>query len=105
MEDWTLLRRLLECAKRELYEESGYKADKLISIGTINPFTSLIDARVHLFLAYIDETKWDRPDEADEIETVRLSILDAQRLISDGTISYAPTQILLFNFMKMCKVN
>lgn len=96
---------VIECAKRELYEESGYKTEKLVSIGTIDPFTSLIDARVHLFLAFIDEAKWARPDEADEIETVRLSILDAQRLISDRTISHAPTQILIFNLMKIGKVN
>ena len=90
---------VIECAKRELHEESGYETDKLISIGSIDPFTSLIDARVHLFLAYLDEANWDRPDEADEIETVRLSILDAQRFISDGTISHAPTQILIFNLI------
>ena len=90
---------VIECAKRELHEESGYKTENLVSIGTIDPFTSLIDARVHLFLAFIDEAKWDRPDEADEIETVRLSIPDAQQLISDGTISHAPTQILIFNLM------
>ena len=95
---------VIECAKRELHEESGYKTDKLISIGSIDPFTSLIDARVHLFLAYIDEANWDCPSEADEIETVRLSILDAQRFILDGTISHAPTQILIFNLMKMDKV-
>ena len=96
---------VIECAKRELYEESGYKTDKLISVGSIDPFTSLIDARVHLFLAYLDEANWDHPDEADEIETVRLSILDAQRLILDGTISHAPTQILIFNLTKIDKIN
>ena len=95
---------VIECAKRELYEESGYKTDKLISVGSIDPFTSLIDARVHLFLAYLDEANWDHPDEADEIETVRLSILDAQQLILDGTISHAPTQILIFNLIKTSKI-
>lgn len=96
---------VIECAKRELHEESGYETDRLISIGSIDPFTSLIDARVHLFLAYIDEAAWDRPYEADEIETVRLSIPDAQQLILDGTISHAPTQILILNLIKMEKVN
>ncbi len=96
---------VIECAKRELHEESGYKTDKLVSIGCIDPFTSLIDARVHLFLAYIDEAIWNRPKEADEIETVRVNILDAQQFILDGTISHAPTQLLIFNLMQMGKVN
>lgn len=96
---------VIECAKRELHEESGYKTDKLTPVGSIDPFTSLIDARVHLFLAYLDEANWNHPDEADEIETVRLSILDAQRLILDGIISHAPTQILILKLTKMCEAN
>ena len=41
----------LECAKRELKEETGYEATKWIDLGYIDPFTSIIRARNILFLA------------------------------------------------------
>ena len=38
-------------AKRELEEETGYKAEKLIKLGTVNPNPALFNNHVHFFLA------------------------------------------------------
>lgn len=40
-----------EAAGRELEEETGYKAGKLIELGTVNPNPALFSNHVHLFLA------------------------------------------------------
>ena len=41
----------LECAKRELKEETGYEAHEWIDLGYIDPFTSIIRSRNYIFLA------------------------------------------------------
>ena len=41
----------LECAKRELKEETGYEATEWIDLGYIDPFTSIIRSRNYIFLA------------------------------------------------------
>jgi 8-oxo-dGTP pyrophosphatase MutT (NUDIX family) len=41
----------LECARRELIEETGYAAAQWQALGTITPVPSYSDERIHLFLA------------------------------------------------------
>lgn len=41
----------LECAKRELEEEIGYQANEWISLGYINPFTTVVRSKNYLFIA------------------------------------------------------
>ena len=40
-----------EAARRELEEETGYKAGKLIDLGTVNPNPALFNNHVHFYLA------------------------------------------------------
>ena len=42
---------ILETAKRELQEETGYIAGNLIKLGTVNPNPALFSNHVHIFLA------------------------------------------------------
>ena len=42
---------ILETAKRELQEETGYSAGNLIKLGTVNPNPALFSNHVHIFLA------------------------------------------------------
>ncbi len=41
----------LECAKRELIEETGYRADKMEKLTEIVPVPGYSDERIHIFLA------------------------------------------------------
>ncbi|MCF0155721.1 MAG: NUDIX hydrolase [Veillonella sp.] len=64
----------LNCAKRELAEETGYRAEEWISLGTICTSPGFCDEILHLYLAKgltAGETHWD-PDEYVELEYMTL---------------------------------
>jgi ADP-ribose pyrophosphatase len=80
-----------ECARRELREETGLEA------GTLRPLTSIwttpgfTDERIHLFLA-TDLTAGETEYDADEfMETVKLPMSEALRMVRDGEITDAKT--------------
>ena len=65
------------CAKRELAEETGYRAAQWISLGTIATSPGFCNEVLHLYLAKdltMGETNWD-PDEYVELEYYTLSEL------------------------------
>lgn len=60
----------LDCAKRELAEETGYQAQEWIDLGVICTSPGFCDEVLHLYLAKgltAGETHWD-PDEYVELE-------------------------------------
>lgn len=60
----------INCAKRELAEETGYRAKEWISLGTIATSPGFCNEVLHLYLAKdltMGETHWD-PDEYVELE-------------------------------------
>jgi ADP-ribose pyrophosphatase len=80
-----------DCARRELREETGLEA------GTLRPLTSIwttrgfTDERIHLFLA-TDLTAGETEYDADEfMETVKLPMSEALRMVRDGEITDAKT--------------
>ena len=80
-----------ECARRELREETGLEA------GTLRPLTAIwttpgfTDERIHLFLA-TDLTSGETSYDADEfMETVKLPMSEALRMVRDGEITDAKT--------------
>ena len=85
----------LECARRELLEETGCTAERvepLISIYTTPGFT---DERIHLFIAtglVLGEVKHE-PDELIELQPTMLS--DALQLIERGEIVDGKTLVAL----------
>ncbi|MCZ7674580.1 MAG: NUDIX hydrolase [Chloroflexi bacterium] len=44
-------KRWLECAQRELREETGYRADKLEQLGKSGPRPAFSDELMHVYLA------------------------------------------------------
>ena len=63
-----------EAAKRELEEETGYKAGKLIKLGTVNPNPALFSNHVHFFLAQeLVTTGKQHLDEDEFINCMELS--------------------------------
>lgn len=72
----------LACAKRELAEETGYRAQEWTSLGVIATSPGFCDEMLHLYVAKnlsLGETHWD-PDEYVELEYYTLDqILEAIR--------------------------
>ena len=76
----------LECAKRELNEETGYTAaayKKLFSLATTVGFS---DEWIHIYLAEGLTAGEDCPDEDEFIHTVKMPLSEAIEKIYDNTI-------------------
>jgi ADP-ribose pyrophosphatase len=84
-EDWEV------CARRELQEETGLVAGRLIPLTTIYTTPGFTDERIHLFMA-LDLTHGATSFDADEfVEPVTLTISDALERVKSGEISDGKT--------------
>ena len=90
-----------ECAKRELIEEIGYQAEKIIPLGEILLAPGYSDEKMKLFLAE-GLTPCDASPDADEIiQAVPISIDKVITMIKDGEILDAGTIVALFKFFSI----
>jgi len=86
----------VECARRELLEETGCTADALIPLGGFFTTPGFIDEYIHVFLA-TGLTCGDASPERDEfIHRESHTSQDALRMIDRGEIVDAKTIIALF---------
>jgi ADP-ribose pyrophosphatase len=79
-----------ESVRRELLEETGYAADKLIHIGTVDPNPAFLDNRCHTYLAL--NARWQQPpqlDSSEDIEVELVPLADVPGLIGNGRITHA----------------
>jgi len=87
----------LECARRELLEETGCTAESMVALTSMFTTPGFTDERIHLFLAS-GLTRGEARREADEfmeVETMQLSA--ALRMVETGEIQDAKTALgLLF---------
>lgn len=85
-EDWEV------CARRELEEETGLTAERLVPLGTIFTTPGFTDERIHLFLALgIREDGVPAPDADEFVEPVTLTLSDALARVRAGSIVDAKT--------------
>lgn len=76
----------LECAKRELKEETGYVAERYTKIFSLATTVGFSDEWIHIYLAEGLTAGEDCPDEDEFIHTVRMSLEKALALVEDNTI-------------------
>jgi len=80
---------VMDCARRELIEETGYAAGVWQKLGEITPVPGYSDERVHLFLAS-ELTAARQELDADEILAVhRMPLTQALDMITRGDIQDA----------------
>lgn len=85
----------LDCAKRELREETGFSATSWDHLGAVVTIPSFCDERIELFLAR-DLTEHQSRPEADEILQVeRVAFSNALAMIRRGAIVDAKTIVAL----------
>ncbi len=86
----------LQCAKRELAEETGFLANQWRELGVITPLPGYSDERIHIFLATELSPTTQNPDR-DEIFSVHEIGLDkAIEMIYKGLIQDSKTIAGLF---------
>ena len=85
----------LEAAKRELREEAGYEASEWLDLGAIDPFTTAIRSRNYMFMA-LHLTRVERQlDEGEILETVRVPLSEAVRMVLASEITHGASCTLL----------
>lgn len=84
-----------DCARRELEEETGYRAGTLLALGSTLPSVGYTDERIHLFVA-CDLTLGTMAQEHHEyIEFLPIPLQEALAMAGDGRIDDAKTQLAL----------
>jgi ADP-ribose pyrophosphatase len=80
----------LEAARRELLEETGYRAHQIESIGIIAPNPAMQTNRCHSFLARgVRLEQSPHLDSGEDIEVVRVPLAEIPDRVARGEISHA----------------
>jgi ADP-ribose pyrophosphatase len=87
----------LACAARELEEEAGCRAGRLVELGWIWTTPGFTDERIHLFAAFDLEPVPLRHDPDEVIETLRVGLDEALRLVWRGELNDAKSALALLH--------
>jgi len=87
-----------ECVRRELAEEAGYVARRLAPLGGLWSAAGFCDEHVALFAAFDLEPVPLAPEPEEIIEPVVMPLSEALRLVFEGEIRDAKTQLALLRF-------
>jgi ADP-ribose pyrophosphatase len=93
----------MECARRELREETGITAAQLISLGYVYSSPGVFDEVIHLFAATGLTSGAAQPEADEVIEVLRLPLDEALQMASDGRISDGKTLAALFRWELFCR--
>ena len=85
----------LDCARRELEEETGYKAGRMIELGPIHILPSYSDEITHVYIARQLHPAHQKLDKDEILEVVHYPLEQALGMISDGRITDALTVLSL----------
>lgn len=86
----------LECARRELTEETGYCADTWSDLGVITPAPGYADERIHLFIARDLKEKAQNLDQDEVITVHKVAPEEVLSMVAGGKIQDAKTLSALF---------
>jgi len=85
------------CAARELEEEAGRRAGRLVPLGAIWTTPGFTDERIHLFAGFDLEPVPHRREADEVIEVVRMSLDDALDLVFRGELPDAKSALALIH--------
>ncbi len=85
-----------ECARRELEEETGYRAGKIEHIISIDTSPGFSDEVIHIYVATGLTGGESKPDNDEFLEIEKVKISDLIKLIYQGNINDAKTIIGAF---------
>jgi len=85
------------CAARELEEEAGCRAGRLVELGWIWTTPGFTDERIHLFAAFDLEHVGSRPEHDEWIEPVRVTLDHALELVWRGELNDAKSALAILH--------
>ncbi len=84
-----------ECAHRELEEETGVRAGRLVKLTTIHTTPGFTNERIHLFAAFELQPGRSRHDRDEFLEVARMPLSAALALIERGEMTDAKSIVAL----------
>lgn len=84
-----------DCGKRELLEETGCTCTEYIYLGEIYPTPAYNTEIIHVYLAKGLEYEKQNLDDDEFLDVEKIPLSDAVRLVMDGTIKDAKTQVAI----------
>ena len=90
----------LECARRELSEETGYTAEKIWKLTTIATTVGFSNEFIHLFAATDLTPGKQHPDDDEFINAVKIPLTAALQLVESGKIIDAKSVISILLLAK-----
>ena len=93
----------LECAKRELKEETGYTAEHYTKIFSLATTVGFSDEWIHIYLAEGLTAGEECPDEDEFINTLRMPLSEALEQVHDNTIIDGKTVTALLMYASRLK--
>lgn len=76
----------IACARRELKEETGYRAERLEQIGSFYPSPGFCTECIRLYLAIGLHKGPSVPEDDETIETIKVPLSDIPTMVSRGEI-------------------
>ena len=93
--------RPIQTARRELREETGYRAAAFRSLGVVHTSNCFTNETAHLFCARNLTAGEPRCDSTEKIVTKRVPFAEAYRMAIDGKITDSITIVALFRLKEM----
>ncbi len=93
----------LQCGKRELYEETGFSADKWQSLGIVYPTPGYCAEKIYIFMATDLCAGDSKPDEGEFLECDLIPLDRAVDMVMSGEIKDSKSQIALLKAAKLLK--
>ena len=90
----------IECAKRELSEETGYSAEKIWKLTTIATTVGFSDEYIHLFAASDLKPGKIHPDSDEFINVVKIPLTAALQMVESGKIFDAKSAVSILLLAK-----
>ncbi len=85
------------CAMRELEEEAGQRAGRLVALGPIWTSPGFTDEQIHLFAAHDLEAVERRLEDDEVIDLVPMQLREAVELVWNGGINDAKSALALLH--------
>jgi len=96
---------VINCAKRELIEETGYSAEKWQKLGEMTPVPGYSDERIHIYLATDLLPAGQNLDRDEIINVHEIEFKEAMEMVNAGKIQDAKSIAGLFLALNRLKGN
>lgn len=93
----------IDCGIRELKEEIGASAQKLTFLGEMYPSPGFCNEVLYMYLATGLSFGDTDPDDDEFLEIIKIPLTDAVKMIMDGEIKDAKTQVALLKTYEIYK--